>query len=299
MKCIDHTFRTALPVQPRDSGSLSATSRILLLGSCFTDNIGGKLLESGVPATVNPAGALYNPGSIAAVLRAAMRGDIEENTIFEYESRFRTWLLPTRFSSPEKERAREIFTDTLTEIRTALKEADTLVFTFGTAWVYEHTPTPLSSFSGIVSNCHKVPSAEFIRRRLSIDEIVADWLSVLAELRTFRGENRQVNVIFTVSPIRHFKDGAHENTLSKATLHLAIAELLESSQHTRYFPAWELVMDDLRDYRFYAEDMLHPSPTAVEYIWQHFQETYFIPADRERLAASARQFRRTLHRQLL
>lgn len=312
MKCIDSTFRTPVPVRARKEGlpfSLSADSRILLMGACFTDNIGTKLLECGMPATVNPAGVQYNPASIAAVLRAAMRGIVPEDSIFEHEGRTRSWLFPTRYSATDPADARRLFAATVAEAGRALMEADTLIVTFGTAWIYEHLPSALSPYSAIVGNCHKVSAAEFARRRLSVAEIAADWGALLEEIRGSRAAKEPLQVIFTVSPIRHFKDGAHQNTLSKATLHLAINEIMCSLETicvgdcpcavADYFPAWELLMDDLRDYRFYADDMLHPSAVAVDYIWQHFCQTYFAPAALSTLTARSRSLRATRHRPLL
>ena len=300
MKCIDN-FRTIVPVNHDSPIGMNVHSRIMLMGSCFSDNIGTKLTECGLDARVNPAGALYNPLSIAGVLRAAMSDKrLSDTMVFEYAGRTRSWLFPTRFSSPSSDAANELFNNTLAEIRGALSESDVLIFTFGTAWVYQHIPCEMSAYAGIVSNCHKVPAAHFTRYRLSVSDIVNTWRPLLHDISCLRG--RHTDVIFTVSPIRHFKDGAHENTLSKSTLQLAVSELADMSEggmHIDYFPAYELLMDDLRDYRFYADDMLHPSPVAVNYIWQHFQDTYFSSADREQLAASARQYKRTQHRELL
>lgn len=307
MKCIDPTFRTQVSVAPytKRAINLKADERILLIGSCFSDNIGEHLLRCGMPAIVNPAGTLYNPASIAAVLRAAMSGGLPVGSVFTFQERTRCWLFPTSFSHSDPQSATELFAHTLAQVRRALLEAQTLVFTFGTAWIYEHLPTPLSDFEATVSNCHKVPAAEFARRRLSAEEIVSEWLPLLEDIQRFRADNRLLKVIFTVSPIRHFKDGAHENTLSKATLHLAVEELICRCQSgcthilADYFPAWELLIDDLRDYRFYADDMLHPSAIAVDYIWQHFLTAYFSPQAIETLNAAERRERSVAHRPLL
>lgn len=302
MRYIDTSYRTAIPVRENPPFRLDARQGVLLLGSCFTDNIGARLLESGVEACVNPAGVQYNPASIATLLRAAMAPGVPDDSVFAYEGRTRTWLLPTRFSDTDPKRADGLICSAIIALREALLSAHTLIVTFGTAWVYEHKPSPLSPYEGIVSNCHKVPAAEFTRRRLAVAEIVTLWKTLVSELRHYRAVNRveePLRVIFTVSPIRHFKDGAHENTLSKSTLHLALAALTETVPDTDYFQAYELLTDDLRDYRFYADDMAHPSPQAVDYIWRHFQATYFTEADRALLAARAKAARATRHRPLL
>ncbi len=302
MRHIDTAYRTALPVRENPPFRLDAGQGVLLLGSCFTDNIGERLAASGVQACVNPGGVQYNPASIAALLRAAMREALPAGSVFTHEGRTRCWLFPTRFSSADASVASGLFADTLTALREALLEASALTVTFGTAWVYEHRRTELSSFEGVVGNCHKVAAAEFGRRRLGVGEIVADWEALVAEVRSYRaghGVTDPLRLIFTVSPIRHFKDGAHENTLSKGTLHLAVADLVESVPDSDYFPAYELLCDDLRDYRFYAEDMVHPSSVAVDYIWEHFRAVYYTDADRILMCARARALRAAAHRPML
>lgn len=299
---------------------MSANSRVMLMGSCFTDNIGEKMQEAGMSVLVNPAGAMYNPSSISALLRASMSMEMPAEAIFKYEGRTRSWLLPTRYSDTDATEATICFANTLRVINEGVMESDVLIFTFGTALVYEHTTSDISQYEGIVGNCHKVAAREFCPRRLSVNEIVADWSALVREIRDFRisnGVTKKFDLIFTVSPIRHFKDGAHENTLSKSTLHLVIDELLSrwrKESHRAecdenisgcveisavYFPAYELVIDDLRDYRFYAEDMLHPSPVAVDYIWEHFKSAYFTEKDCMTLAQRAREERKKHHRPLL
>lgn len=301
MNYIELKTRTALPLT--DAGFiLSPDGRMLLVGSCFTDSVGTRLQNAGADVCINPGGVQYNPASIAGLLRAAIHGALPEHGVFEHEGRVRSWLLPTRFSAIDAEEAAVIFSDTLQRVREALLRSRTFIFTWGTAWVYTHLPDAATPFAGIVSNCHKVPATAFTRRRLSVEEIVEDWKRLVQEISDFRqanGMTEEPRIIFTVSPIRHFKDGAHENTLSKATLHLAQAELCASLPQTHYFPAWELLMDDLRDYRYYATDMLHPSEQAVDYIWDYFQQTYFSAADRKRIVAAERAARRNCHRQLL
>lgn len=299
---IDTAYRTALPVRENPPFRLDTGQGVLLLGSCFTDNIGERLAASGVQAWVNPGGVQYNPASIAALLRAAMRGALPAGSVFTHEGRTRCWLFPTRFSSADASVASGLFADTLATLREALLEASALIVTFGTAWVYEHRLTATSSFEGVVGNCHKVPAAEFHRRRLGVEEIAAGWKGLVAEARRYRsahGVEDPLRLIFTVSPIRHFKDGAHENTLSKGTLHLAVASLVESVADSDYFPAYELLCDDLRDYRFYAEDMVHPSSVAVDYIWEHFQAVYYTEADRALMSARVRALRAAAHRPML
>jgi len=161
-----------------------------------------------------------------------------------------------------------------------LQTAGVLLLTFGTSWIYEHKET-----KELVANCHKLPGAQFIRRRLTVDEIVNEYAQVLP------GLPKALKVIFTVSPVRHWKDGAHENTLSKSVLHLAIDELQRVFPSTGYFPAYELVIDELRDYRFFNDDMVHPSDLAVDYVWQQFIN-YGFTTDTRTIIREVEHFRR-------
>lgn len=294
MTCTD--FRTTFPLPPAPFTLDPEHGPLLLLGSCFTDEIGARLLGCGYPCCVNPCGVQYNPASIAALLSAALAGVWPQDAFFRHDGLWRCWLLPTRFSAPTEAECRRICDDALATLADALARADALIITLGTSWIYEHTAP---GYSGIVGNCHKVPARDFSRRRLSVSEITGLWRPLIERLHRL---NPRMSLIFTVSPIRHFKDGAHENTLSKATLHLAVDELLDDDtlpMRSDYFPAWELLMDDLRDYRFYAADMLHPSPVAVDYIWSLFSARYFTDATRARLRASAVALRRAAHRPIL
>lgn len=293
MTCTD--FRTTFPLPA--SGTLLDPRRgeLLLTGSCFTDEMGARLRACGYPSCVNPCGVQYNPASIAALLEAAMGGSWPADVFFTHDDMWRCWLLPTAFARPSEQECRRVCDAALAEMRRSLSEAEALIVTLGTAWIYEHVE---KGYRGIVGNCHKVPAREFSRRRLRSEEIIALWRPLIESLHNF---NPALRLIFTVSPIRHFKDGAHENTLSKATLHLAVDELISSPLplQAEYFPAWELLMDDLRDYRFYAPDMLHPSPVAVDYIWRRFSACYFSGATRAEMSKRAAEIRRAAHRPII
>ena len=218
-------------------------------------------------AELNPFGVLYNPLSISEALMRLMKfrqyGD-EELTCFP-DGGWSTWLHHSRYSHSVKEMALATINASLEAGSRALAEADMLVITWGTAWVYQQRNT-----GEVVGNCHKVPEREFVRYRLSVEEIVAEYTQQLGRLWAL---NPKVRVLFTVSPVRHLKDTLHGNQLSKATLLLAVDELCRRyPDRLHYFPAYEIVMDELRDYRFYAEDMAHPSAQAVEYVWERFVE---------------------------
>lgn len=286
-------FRTEidLPFTPLD---LNPDSGITLLGSCFSDNIGKRLGEHGINVCVNPCGVLFNPLSIAAVIAAAMdKADISACD-FEFLSLHRNWLFSTKFAHPEPMIARAIREDALSTLRARVRGCSLLIVTFGTARVYTHIPSALSSFSGVVGNCHKVPK-EFDVRRVNVAEIVARWTDILEKMYAC---NPTMQVMMTVSPIRHLSDGAHENTLSKATLHLAIEELQKHFPGIIYFPAYELLNDDLRDYRFYAADMAHPSEQAVDYIWEKLLAAHFPAALIEKMKQQAAELRRLRHQNI-
>ena len=183
------------------------------------------------------------------------------------DNRWHSFSHHSSFSSIDANAMLENINYRLKEAHLALTSASTLIVTFGTAWVYY-----LASTHKVVSNCHKLPSATFVRRLMSIDEIVNQWKDVMERLRQI---NPTISMIFTVSPIRHLRDGAHENQLSKSILHLAINRLMQDDAQLIYFPAYEIMNDDLRDYRFYASDMTHPSEEAVDYIYDLFGKSFF------------------------
>lgn len=251
-------------VVPNSGRKIGYDDKLLLLGSCFADNIGEKFGAHYFQMLSNPYGTLYNPASIAAILSpiANIQSPISNPPIIEWGGLWHSMLHHGSFSHSDRaqvllrcEQSREL-------LRAFLQEATVVIVTFGTAWVYEYE-------GKVVSNCHKMPTNRFVRRRLSVDEIVAMWQPLLEAMP-------DKHWIFTVSPIRHIKDGLHENQLSKAILLQAVEELVNkaNSDKVGYFPSYEILLDELRDYRFFAEDMVHPSPVAVEYIWQRFVDTY-------------------------
>ncbi len=259
-------FRTAFPV--KCGMSLRCGERILTMGSCFADRFAQKLKDSGFRVEQNPFGTLYNPMSVVKNLeRLWWRNQFHEEDLFEYEGLYGSLAHHTSFSGNDPEQVLENIQQRFQQASEALHAADCLILTFGTSWVYAFAET-----GKIVANCHKLPDYLFTRRRLEVNEIVEYYREFLGAVLE---EKPDLRILMTVSPIRHFKDGVHENTLSKSVLHLAIDELeLEFSQ-VHYFPAYELLMDDLRDYRYYADDMLHPSEQAVRYVWEKFSEALF------------------------
>ena len=265
------------PVElPAGTMEISHRSRLLLIGSCFADNIGRMLQRNKFNIDTNPFGVQYNPMSISTVLTRIANGDIftpGSPELFEYNGKWHSLLHHSDFSRDSKEELLATINDRLAKAHNAVRELDTVIVTFGTAYVYTRTDDGL-----VVGNCHKLPSNIFSRSLLSIEQITE---STAAVMRHYIADNPKVKFMFTVSPIRHLRDGAHDNQLSKSTLLLAIEKLLRMFPgNACYFPSYEIMMDELRDYRFYADDMLHPSAKAIGYIWECFDKCYFNDATR-------------------
>ena len=254
---------------------------ILLLGSCFADNIGDKFSEHYFQATVNPYGTLYNPASIATSLLPISSNLLP---ICYHNGLWHSMMHHGSFSHTNKEEVLRRCQESREVMSNALKEASTIIITFGTAWVYEWN-------GEVVANCHKLPANQFNRTRLTVDEIVEQWQSIIEQMP-------DKHWIFTVSPIRHIKDGLHENQISKAILLQAVDCLTANNAMVSYFPSYEIMLDELRDYRFYAEDMVHPSRLAVDYIWQRFVDTY-MTADTQNEMRSLHQLWRDRHHRFL
>lgn len=261
-------FQTQITI-PKAPFTLNHTNKILLLGSCFTENIGKKLSEAKFRVDINPFGALYNAHAIASAMETLTSTKIyTEKDLISHQGLFHSMDHHSRFSNTKKEQCIVDINKRLLDSRIALASTDYAFITLGTRYTYY-----LKETKKVVSNCHKLPEKQFIRIASSVDDVVEYCQSILSKCLEI---NSNICFIFTVSPIRHWKDGASNNQLSKATLLLAIEQLQKLyPKKVTYFPAFEIMMDELRDYRFYASDMIHPSETAVEYIWELFSETYF------------------------
>lgn len=263
-------FRTELRPAPLAT-TIGYENRILALGSCFAGHVAARLAAARFRITANPTGILFNPLSIAAAIRGYDRPVLREELGFDGE----VWYhhgFHGAFSAPTAREALDGMNRARQAGAEALAGADRVVLTFGTAWVWERD-------GEVVANCHRRPAAEFTRRRLSAAEIVA------ATERLLDGPLADKRTILTVSPVRHLGDGLEDNALSKATLRVAVAEICERRPEASYFPAYEILLDDLRDYRFYADDLCHPSAQAVEYVWERFVEAALTARARELLPA--------------
>jgi hypothetical protein len=260
-------FRTELPLL-KAHFDINYQTPTLGIGSCFVENIGEKLIARRFPFLQNPFGIVYNPVSMAAQLDILMgEKRFVESDLVELNGLFHSWLHHGFYSESSVDATLEKINTAIDEARLFLKTTNQLFLTFGSATVFQ-----LKSSSEIVANCHKAPSHYFDRRRLSVAEIVATFTPILEKLPT---QVIDLQVIITISPIRHLRDGLIENNLSKATLRLAADELAQKFPNVSYFPAYELIMDDLRDYRFFEPDMMHPTAQAIDYVWDFFSDTYF------------------------
>ena len=260
-------FRTAIP--PGDSKvKISLSDKILCTGSCFASMVGHKLEENKFKALVNPFGTVFNPLSIFDLLNFSIDQHIPPaNTYVNNQGIFYNDHLHADFSHPDREQLKVRIEKTLQSAATWLSEVNWLILTFGTAIVYQRAET-----GKIVANCHKMPSRLFNKRLLTEEEIISAFTVLVEKIKSI---NPGVNVILTVSPVRHIKDGLEDNAVSKALLRITCHHLAGRFPWVSYFPAYEIMLDDLRDYRFYERDMIHPTPVAEDYIWEMFAQKYF------------------------
>ncbi len=259
------SFFTEVKIE-QSSIKINHKDRLLLMGSCFTDEIGAKFMISGFETLKNPFGTIYNPISIANLLVRSVKKeyftakDIVQNG--EYYYLFSTHG-DIRGQTPNE--LLLLANNTMEKVHNYLKDTTIIFITLGTAWSYWYKQGNI-----LMANCHKIPSNAISRRLLSIEQIVNSLREMILCIRN--NTNPKIRFVFTVSPVRHIGEGLYDNKISKSTLHLAVDQLLEENE---YFPSYEIVMDELRDYRFYAKDMVHLNETAVEYIWQRFANMYF------------------------
>ncbi|MDG2193299.1 MAG: GSCFA domain-containing protein [Polaribacter sp.] len=259
-------LQTHIPIQQESQNPIDYTSKLLLIGSCFSENIGGKLDHYKFQAVQNPLGILFHPTAIENfICNTINEKTYTEEDVFFYNERWHCFDAHSVVSSPNKEVLLKQLNHAIVSTNKQLHQSSHLIITLGTSWVYRHIETDT-----IVANCHKVPQKKFLKEVLSIDEITQSLEAIIALVNSV---NNEVNILFTISPIRHLKDGFIENQQSKAHLIAAIHQVLNRG-NASYFPSYELMMDELRDYRFYAEDMLHPNQTAINYIWENFTNSW-------------------------
>lgn len=260
-------WRTEIPAT-RSSTPLDHRSNIFLIGSCFSENLGQKLVNAGFHTCQNPFGILFNPVSIASNLERLVHNNLfTSEDLVEFDGMFHSFCHHGSYSGNDPDETLRRINDEFAAARTQLLGCSRLFITLGSAWTYIYKARQVA-----VANCHRIPQKEFDKVLVSSEAIVNDYLTLFDLVI---GLNPDVEITLTVSPVRHWKDGAVNNQRSKSELHVAAHKLCDRFDQVEYYPSYELVMDDLRDYRFYKEDMLHPTSVAVDYIWNHFKQTYF------------------------
>lgn len=264
-------LQTQIPIEKQDRNQIDYDSKVLLLGSCFSENIGNKLNYFKFQTLQNPFGILFHPLAIENLITKSINEEVyTDASVFENNNLWQSFEAHSELSSTQKETVIDNLNTAVTETNQFLKEASHIIITLGTAWVYRHIAS-----DAIVANCHKVPQKKFLKELLSVEEITE---SLNAIITLVKDVNPKANIIFTVSPVRHLKDGFVENTQSKSHLICGIHQVVDKRNQTFYFPSYELMMDELRDYRFYKADMIHPNEVAIDYIWEKFTETWLKEA---------------------
>ncbi len=265
-------LQTNIPLTKRSSNLIDYKSKILLLGSCFVENIGEKLEYFKFQNLVNPFGVLFHPKALETLISRALISDFySEEDVFFHNEQWHCFDAHSKLSNASKADLLSDLNNQIDITNQQIKTSTHIIITLGTSWVYHSLET-----NTIVANCHKVTQKQFKKELLSVDEITASLKNILSLINNV---NHNVQVLFTVSPVRHLKDGFIENAQSKAHLVTAIHQVLNQkspieNRNSYYFPSYEIMMDELRDYRFYREDMLHPNETAINYIWEKFIEVW-------------------------
>jgi hypothetical protein len=241
---------------------ISIKDPIMLVGSCFSDNLGEKLKHNRFNVMINPSGIMFNPVSITRSLTSYITGHpYDRSMIFKTQEWWTSWDHHTKFSHADPDALLEMMNNSLNEAHDFLRKTKWLIITLGSAWVYQ------LDNGEVVANCHKVPTDKFRKKLLAVEDVLSSLDNLIHRLFIY---NPGIKIMFTISPVRHLRDGFIENNRSKAVLIQAVHHLVDKFSNLFYFPSYELVIDDLRDYRFYAEDMVHPNYQATEYVWQKF-----------------------------
>ena len=251
----------------RQNPPINYSSKVLLLGSCFAQNMGAKLEYYKFQQCTNPFGILFHPVAIEKLItRAVNQTWFTSKDVFLQNEQWHCFLAHSKLSNTSEEDLISALNSALEKLRTSLLEASHVVFTFGTAWVYRHLEKDT-----IVANCHKVPQKKFVKQLLSPDDVSDVLLGIETKLRAI---NPTCSIINTVSPVRHIKDGLLANSRSKAHLIAGVQEIVSPEKLNYYFPSYEIMMDELRDYRYYKEDLIHPNQTAIAIIWEKFLSSW-------------------------
>lgn len=258
-------LQTQIRLEKQSENLIDYNSNMLLLGSCFSENIGKKLDYFKFQNTQNPFGILFHPKAIEALIERAIHNNLySEDDLFFHNEQWHCFDVHSKLSNPSKDALLKGLNFILEVTHQQIKQSSHIIITLGTSWVYRNIKD-----NAIVANCHKVPQKQFKKELMSVEDISKSLGNILGLIRSI---NYQATIIFTVSPVRHIKDGFIQNTKSKAHLITAIHQVIKNQSF--YFPSYEIMMDELRDYRFYNEDMIHPNQTAINYIWDKFKTVW-------------------------
>ncbi|WP_316634405.1 GSCFA domain-containing protein [uncultured Flavobacterium sp.] len=263
-------FRTQIPIS-KTNNPIDYNSKVVSFGSCFAENMAEKFDYFKFQNTTNPFGIIFNPVSIEKIINRVVQQKLyTEKDVFFYNERWHSYEVHSDLSNSDREELLETLNKAISETAKQLKEATHIIITYGTSWIYRNIES-----NEIVANCHKVLQKQFLKELLSVDIIEKSIQNTIEFIKVL---NPDINFIFTVSPVRHIKDGFAENQLSKSHLFAGLHQVLKNHNSQlithNYFPSYEIMMDELRDYRFYNEDMLHPNQVAIDYIWNRFSENY-------------------------
>ena len=260
-------LQTQIPLKKQPHNQVDYHSKILLIGSCFSENIGNKFDYFKFQSIQNPFGILYHPKAIEnLILNAINEKEYDDTDLFYHNERWHCFDAHSDLSSTSKEGLLDNLNEAIKKTNRQIINSTHIVITLGTAWAYRFIETDT-----LVANCHKIPQKKFLKQIQSVKAIIESLEGIITLIKSV---NPKVAFIFTVSPVRHIKDGFVENTQSKSYLITAIHQVVEARENIYYFPSYEIMMDELRDYRFYAEDMLHPNRTAIDYIWEYFKSVW-------------------------
>lgn len=263
-------FRTLIPIS-KTNNPIDYNSKIISIGSCFAENMAEKFDYFKFQNQTNPFGIIFNPVSIEKIISRIIKEEVyTEKDVFFYNERWHSYEVHSDLSNSDRQELLETLNKAILETYKYLKEVTHIIITYGTSWVYRNIES-----DEIVANCHKVPQKQFSKELLSVDVIEKSIQNTIDLIQVL---NPNIHFIFTVSPVRHVKDGFAENQLSKSHLFAGLHQVLKTHNSKlkshNYFPSYEIMVDELRDYRFYAEDMLHPNQVAIDYIWHKFSENY-------------------------
>lgn len=258
-------LQTKIPLEKQSNNLINYESKVLLLGSCFVENIGNKLDYFKFQNLQNPFGILFHPKAIEVLIKNSIsQKEYSEKDVFFHNEQWHCFNAHSKLSNTSKEDLLNALNSNKKLMCQQIKKSTHIIITLGTAWVYKFIETDT-----IVANCHKVSQKQFKKRLLSVEEVAESLRNILSLIRSV---NYEASIIFTLSPVRHLKDGFVENSQSKAHLLSGIHQVIK--QQSFYFPSYEIMMDELRDYRFYTDDMIHPNTTAINYIWERFKSVW-------------------------